>query len=128
MIEAQRANVKGAQERYVELKRLNVSTLSFIVVVHRVLGLLAHTIGNLDDAQSHFEEALAFCNKAGNRPELAWSLCDYADMLRERNNEGDRDKLLQVITFSFFLIWQQQFRTEHGSKRQCNHTGKNNRR
>jgi len=38
-------------------------------------------MGNLDDAQTHFEDALAFCRKAGYRPELAWSLHDYADML-----------------------------------------------
>ena len=30
-------------------------------------------------------------------PELAWSLCDYADMLLERNNEGDRDKAMTLL-------------------------------
>ena len=30
-------------------------------------------------------------------PELAWSLCDYADMLSERNNEGDRQKAMQLL-------------------------------
>ena len=30
---------------------------------------------------AHFEDALAFCRRAGYRPELAWSLCDYADTL-----------------------------------------------
>ena len=33
--------------------------------------------------------ALAFCRKAGYRPELAWSCCDYADLLLERNGDGD---------------------------------------
>ena len=63
----------------------------------RVLGLLAHTMGNLEDSQNHFEDALAFCRKAGYRPELAWSLCDYADMLLERNDEGDRQKAMQLL-------------------------------
>jgi tetratricopeptide (TPR) repeat protein len=40
-------------------------------VVDRLLGLLAHTMGNLDQAAAHFEDTLAFCRKAGYRPELA---------------------------------------------------------
>ena len=47
----------------------------------RLLGLLGHTIGNLDQAAVHFEDALAFCRSAGYLPELAWTCCDYADML-----------------------------------------------
>ena len=47
----------------------------------RLLGLLAHTMGKPDEAAAHFEDALAFCRKAGYRPELAWSLFDYADLL-----------------------------------------------
>ena len=43
-------------------------------------------MGNHDDAQAHFEDALAFCRKAGYLPELAWSLCDYADMLLDPEN------------------------------------------
>ncbi|MCH8063945.1 MAG: AAA family ATPase, partial [Chloroflexi bacterium] len=56
------------------------------ITIDRVLGLLAQTMGNLDDAQTHFQDALAFCRKAGYRPELAWSLCDYADMLLDPSN------------------------------------------
>ena len=69
----------------------------------QLLGLLAHTIGRLDDAQSHFEDALAFCRKAGSRPKLASSLCDYADMLRERNNEGDHDKAVSLLDESLAI-------------------------
>ena len=97
LIEVQRANTQGAQEAYEGLKRLGMADLSFVVVVNRVLGLLAHVIGNFDDARHHFEDALAFCIKAGHRPELAWSLCDYADMLLERNKEGDHQKAMQHL-------------------------------
>lgn len=69
----------------------------------RLLGLLAHTIGGLNDAQTHFEDALAFCRKAGYHPELAWSLCDYADMLFERDNEGDRDKAVSLLDESLSI-------------------------
>ena len=43
-------------------------------------------------AMIHFEDAFAICRKAGYRPELAWTCCDYADMLRERDGDGDRAK------------------------------------
>ena len=60
------------------------------VSLDRVLGLLAQTMGNLGDAAGHFDEALAFCRKAGYRPELAWTCCDYADMLRDPSTSSGR--------------------------------------
>ena len=48
-------------------------------LVDRLLGLLSHTMPNLDQATAHFEDALNFCHKAAYRPELAWTRCDYAD-------------------------------------------------
>ena len=63
----------------------------------RLLGLLAQTMDKLDRAITHFEDALTFCRRAGYRPELAWSLCDYADMLLERNGDGDRQKAMQLL-------------------------------
>ena len=41
--------------------------------------------------------AVAFCCKAGDRPELAWSPCDYADIQLEHNNEGDRQQAIQLL-------------------------------
>ena len=38
-------------------------------------------MGNMDTARAHFEDSLTFCRKAGYRPELAWTYCDYADLL-----------------------------------------------
>ena len=46
---------------------------------HRSLVRLAHTMGNLDQAAQHFEDALTFCRNAGYRTELAWTCCDYAE-------------------------------------------------
>ena len=68
----------------------------------RLLGCLAHRTGNLA-ANAYFEEALAFCRKAGYRPELAWSLCDYADMLRERDGERDGDKAKELLAESLAI-------------------------
>jgi DNA-binding CsgD family transcriptional regulator len=65
-----------------------------VISIHgsRLLGLSAYTMNNLDQATVYFEEALDFCRKAGYRPELAWTCCDYADCLIERKGVGDLDK------------------------------------
>jgi ATP/maltotriose-dependent transcriptional regulator MalT len=65
-----------------------------------LLGLLAQTMGQLDQAMAHFEDALAFCHKAGYRPELAWTCCDYADVLLQRNGPGEWARAISLLTES----------------------------
>ena len=77
--------------------------MSGFIAIDRLLGLLSQTIGNLDQAATHFEDALAFCRKAGYQPELAWSCCDYADMLKERDAEGDRAKAMSLLDESLAI-------------------------
>ena len=60
-------------------------------------------MGNLDQAAAHFDDALAFCRKAGYRPELAWSCCDYADTLRDRDGDGDRAKAVSLLDESLAI-------------------------
>jgi len=69
----------------------------------QVWGLLAHTIGDVDKAAEHFEKSLIFCRKAGYRPELAWSCCDYADTLRERDGAGDKEKAVALLDESLAI-------------------------
>jgi tetratricopeptide (TPR) repeat protein len=77
-----RGDVEAVREQYPTLESLRGTLLLFGTVSgDRLLGLLAQTMGNLDKAAGHFEDALAFCRKAGYRPELAWTCCDYADLL-----------------------------------------------
>ena len=101
LIAAQRGDVDLAQQQYVSLN--SAKAIMIISCCDRLLGLLAQTMGNLDDAQAHFEDALAFCRKAGYRPELAWSLYDYAGMLLERNNEGDHEKAVSLLDESLAI-------------------------
>ena len=56
----------------------------------RLMGLLAQTMGNPDQATVHYEACLAFCRKAGYRPELAWTCCDYADLLLDPATSSGR--------------------------------------
>ncbi len=68
----------------------------------RLFGLLADAIGNVDLALTHFEDALAFCRR-GYRPELAWTCCDYADTLLQRNEPGDREKAMSLLDESLAI-------------------------
>ena len=71
--------------------------------INRLIGLLAQIAGSVSEALAHFEDALAFCRKAGYRPELAWTCCDYAEALLQRNGPGDSDKALPLINESLAI-------------------------
>jgi class 3 adenylate cyclase len=62
-----------------------------------VLGLLADTMGHWDDAERHFEDALAFDEKIGARPWLARTQLRYASMLQGRDQPGDREKAQGLV-------------------------------
>jgi len=81
-----------AAEKYELMKTWHHSFMFFCVSSDRLLGLLARTIGQLDQSAKHFDDALSFCRKGGYKPELAWASCEYADLLIERNGPGDRAK------------------------------------
>ncbi|MFZ5510539.1 MAG: ATP-binding protein [Pseudomonadota bacterium] len=58
----------------------------------RLLGMLATTRSRWDDAQHHFEYALAFDARTGGRPWLACSRCEFAAMLMRRAHPGDQER------------------------------------
>ena len=74
-----------------------------LVCTGRLLGLLSYTMGQLDQASSHFEEALVFTRKGGCRIELAWTCCDYADTLLQRKETGDREKAMSLLDESLAI-------------------------
>ena len=92
----------AAAELYPYLYRYGISIL-LGYSAPRLLGLLAHTMGDPDKATEHFEESLTYCREAGYRPELAWTCCDYADTLRERDAEGDRAKAITLLEESLAI-------------------------
>jgi DNA-binding CsgD family transcriptional regulator len=108
LVAVQRGDIAAAGEQYIALESVSGIMLLYISI-DRVLGLLAQTTGNLDQAVEHFEDALAFCRKAGYRPELAWSCCDYAEALLRRSTsdvgarhasplrDGDRQKAISLL-------------------------------
>jgi tetratricopeptide (TPR) repeat protein len=103
-----RDDAPAAAERYGPLQS-QAGTMYWAISIDRLLGLLAQTMGNLDKAAEHFEDALAFCRRAGYRPELAWSLCDYADCLvvgagfKPAPTTADRTKALSLLDESLAI-------------------------
>lgn len=86
----------AAEALHTALEPVRGGTVPFLPVSgDRLLGLLAGTMGRLDLAAGHFEDALAFCERAGYRPELAWTACDYADLLERRGDRSDRATALR---------------------------------
>ena len=71
--------------------------------IDRLLGLLSMTMGKLDQAVAHFEDALAFSRRIGVRPELAWTCCNYADLLTARDGPGDREKAVSLLDGSLSI-------------------------
>ncbi|MFQ6027970.1 MAG: hypothetical protein ACE5Q6_10800, partial [Dehalococcoidia bacterium] len=97
-----RADAAAAQEQYQALGAARAGEWFGIISSDRNLGLMAHTFGDLDQAVTHFEDGLTFCRK-GYRPELAWTCCDYADTLLQRNNTGDREQAMSLLDESLAI-------------------------
>jgi tetratricopeptide (TPR) repeat protein len=56
---------------------------------HHLLGVLATLLGEWQNAAQHFEDSLMFCHKAGYRPSLAWTCCDYAALLQAQRSDEE---------------------------------------
>ncbi len=105
LVAVQLGDTVAAKEQYSTLESQRGRLVSWMPLsVDRVLGLLAQTMGDLDQAVSHFEDALAFCRKAGYRPELAWSCRDYANVLLQRSNSGDLEKAKSLLDESLSIV------------------------
>jgi ATP/maltotriose-dependent transcriptional regulator MalT len=104
----QRRDIKAATELYGVLQPIGgtlapQSNVGPGLAVDRLLGLLSQTIGNLDQAVTPFGDAFVFCRKGGIRPELAWTCCDYADALCQRNGPGDRQMAIDLLDESLAI-------------------------
>ena len=111
IIAVEQCDSAASVEHYAALKSQSGTLVSILFLcADRLLGLLLQTMGNLDQAESHFEDALTFCRKAGYRPELAWTCHDYADCLLRRastssarTDTGDRVKAMSLLDESLAI-------------------------
>jgi len=98
LLAVQQKDIGAAEEQYAALKsRPSFLTPIDLICPDRVLGRLAHTMGEMDRAVDHFDVAIAFSRNAGYRPELAWTCHDYGGTLLERGGQVDRAKAISLL-------------------------------
>jgi hypothetical protein len=65
--------------------------------VARYLGLLASTLARWEDAEHHFEDAIATNERIGARPWLAHTQEDYARMLLDHGRPSDQERAAELL-------------------------------
>ena len=97
LIAVRRGDTDAAEELYASLEPQRGTACLFVpLTFDRLLGLLAITFGRVDTAMAHFEDGIAFCDRAGYRPEHAWTASDYAEALLARGDPGDRERAVAL--------------------------------
>ncbi len=93
LIAVQRNEIEAAHQHYRAIEPQKRSACFIVpLTFDRLLALLAVTLGQIETALAHYEDGLAFCDRAGYRPEYAWTACDYAGALLVRDHPGDRER------------------------------------
>ena len=70
------------------------------------LGEAAAALERWEDAERHFEEAIAFAERTDTRPWAARAQLLYAQMLRDRDNGGDREKAQGLVNQALAVFEQ----------------------
>jgi class 3 adenylate cyclase len=66
--------------------------------VDRVLGLLARTMGRIDDAERHLRNAVEIATRMGDRPGMAVSGLALAELLLARGEPNDRELAQEMLS------------------------------
>jgi class 3 adenylate cyclase len=66
--------------------------------VDRVLGMLAHTVGRLDDAERHLQAGLEIATRMGDRIGMILCKLHLAEVALSRDDAGSRERALELLT------------------------------
>jgi class 3 adenylate cyclase len=66
--------------------------------IDRVLGLLAQTMGRLDDAERHLGNAVEIATRMNDRPAMALCGLALAEVLLERDRDNDRELAIELLS------------------------------
>ena len=97
VVAVERGDTLSAWEQYdALLPYRGVMTNPHPPITDRVLGLLAQTLGRIDDAAAHFEDALDFCRDRfhGEQGHVSY---EYAVLLFARRGPGDREQAIGLM-------------------------------
>ena len=96
-VAVERGDKESAREQYgALLPYRGVMTNGHPPVMDRVLGMLAKTLGRIDEAAAHFEHALALYRDRfhGEQGHLSY---EYAVLLFARRGPGDRERAIELM-------------------------------
>ena len=97
IVAVERGDKQSAREQYdALLPYRGTMTNGHPPITDRVLGLLAQTLGRIDDAAALFEDALAFCRDRfhGEQGHVSY---EYAVLLFARRAPGDRERATELM-------------------------------
>ncbi len=96
---AQRAEARPLYEALVPYASANATVVQVVTFgcIARVVGRLAVLLERYDEAEQHFEQALASNDKQGFHAWTAMTRLNYGDMLLRRNRPGDRDRAVALL-------------------------------
>ena len=97
IVAVERGDRSSAREQYEALLPYRgVMANGYPPVIDRVLGLLTQTLGRIDDAAAHFEDALDFCRDRfhGEQGHVSY---EYAVLLFARCDPGDRERAIELM-------------------------------
>jgi tetratricopeptide (TPR) repeat protein len=94
--------------------QLNVADMSEGIrgSVSRYLAIVAAMMQRWEEAERHFEDAIAMNARMGARPWLAHTQSDYAQMLLDRDSPGDRERaqdLLEAALATYREVGMQRY-------------------
>jgi tetratricopeptide (TPR) repeat protein len=85
-----------------------VFATEWISLLPRILGVAAAANQWWEQAEGHFQQALAVATQVGARPEYARVCLDYAQMLVSRNQGSDRDRAVTLVEEACLLFAELQ--------------------
>jgi tetratricopeptide (TPR) repeat protein len=97
VLAVQRGDAAAAQRHYPALEAAQGTFIYETMPGDRLLGLLATTLGNRNQARRHFEAALSFCRGNGCDHELAWTCYDLAALLRADSDLGGAERARDLL-------------------------------
>jgi DNA-binding CsgD family transcriptional regulator len=115
LVAISRSKPDECEEELEFLEQFNGINMMPFVLTDRLLGSLAHCAGQMRRAIAHFDNALAFCRRSGYKPELAWTLYDYAKALLEAGGRDDRQRAAILLHEGHDLSSQLGMRTLAGA-------------
>ena len=89
-------DVGDTQEIFDQLKSRELGYIESIYGHTLILAGLATQLGNMDEAESLFNETVTRCRLNGFKPRLAETCVEYADMLIDRDAPGDKEKAIAL--------------------------------